>query len=147
MKISQAGLDLIKQWESCVLTAYPDPGTGAAPWTIGWGHTGGVVPGMTISQEEADELLSEDVGQFEEAVNRLVAVPLSQNQFDALTSFTFNVGEGALERSTLLKKLNNYDMAGAAAQFDRWVKSGETTLLGLVRRRAAERKMFEGDSL
>lgn len=145
MNISDRGLDLIKSFEGCKLTAYPDPGSlDGRPWTIGWGTTRGVRQGMTITQEEADLLLAEDVSSFSAAVNRLVTVPLNQNQFDALVCFAYNVGSSNLGSSTLLRLLNEGDYEGAAGQFGRWVKGGAgETLPGLVRRRAAEKALFE----
>ncbi len=140
MQISKAGLDLIKQFEGLYLNAYRCP---AGVPTIGYGHTAGVAMGQTITQQQADEYLRRDVRQFERAVSRLVRVPLTQGQFDALVSFAFNLGEGALAQSTLLRLLNDGDHAGAAAQFDRWNKAGGRVLPGLVRRRAAERALFE----
>jgi lysozyme len=125
MRISDAGLRFIKAHEGLRLEAYPDPGTGDKPWTIGYGHTGpDVVPGLRITAERAEELLRADVARFEAAVTRLVTVPLSQPQFDALVSFAFNTGEGALARSTLLRMLNAGDYAGAGEQFDKWVLFG-----------------------
>ncbi len=144
MRTSQRGIDLIKRYEGLSLTAYPDPATGGEPWTIGYGTTAGVRPGMTISSARAEEMLHADLAQFETAVDRLVTVPLKQHQFDALVSFTYNLGEGNLRSSTLLKKLNAGDYAGAAAQFERWVTAAGKPLPGLVKRRAAERAMFEG---
>lgn len=140
MQISKAGLDLIKQFEGLYLKAYRCP---AGVPTIGYGHTAGVAMGQTITQQQADDYLRRDVRQFERAVERLVKVPLTQGQFDALVSFAFNLGEGALAQSTLLRLLNAGDYAGAAAQFDRWNKAGGRVLPGLVRRRAAERALFE----
>lgn len=140
MQISKAGLDLIKQFEGLYLKAYRCP---AGVPTIGYGHTAGVAMGQTITQQQADDYLRRDVRQFERAVARLVTVPLTQGQFDALVSFAFNLGEGALAQSTLLRMLNAGDYAGAAAQFDRWNKAGGRVLPGLVRRRAAERALFE----
>lgn len=140
MQISKAGLDLIKQFEGLYLKAYRCP---AGVPTIGYGHTAGVAMGQTITQQQADDYLRRDVRQFERAVSRLVTVPLAQGQFDALVSFSFNLGEGALAQSTLLRLLNAGDYAGAAAQFDRWNKAGGRVLPGLVRRRAAERALFE----
>ena len=140
MQISKAGLDLIKQFEGLYLKAYRCP---AGVPTIGYGHTAGVAMGQTITQQQADDYLRRDVRQFERAVARLVSVPLTQGQFDALVSFAFNLGEGALAQSTLLRLLNAGDYAGAAAQFDRWNKAGGRVLPGLVRRRAAERALFE----
>ena len=140
MQISKAGLDLIKQFEGLYLNAYRCP---AGVPTIGYGHTAGVAMGQTITQQQADDYLRRDVRQFARAVARLVTVPLTQGQFDALVSFAFNLGEGALAQSTLLRLLNAGDYAGAAAQFDRWNKAGGRVLPGLVRRRAAERALFE----
>lgn len=140
MQISKAGLDLIKQFEGLYLKAYRCP---AGVPTIGYGHTAGVAMGQTITQQQADDYLRRDVRQFERAVARLVTVPLTQGQFDALVSFAFNLGEGALAQSTLLRLLNAGDYAGAAAQFDRWNKAGGRVLPGVVRRRAAERALFE----
>lgn len=144
MRTSQRGVDLIKRHEGLRLTAYPDPATGGEPWTIGYGTTAGVRPGMTISSARAEEMLQADLPRFEAAVSRLVTVPLDQHQFDALVSFTYNLGEGNLRSSTLLKKLNAGDYAAAAAQFERWVTAAGKPLPGLVKRRAAERAMFEG---
>jgi lysozyme len=144
MNASERGIDLIKSFEGCVLKAYPDPGTGGDPWTIGWGTTRGVKRGMTITQEEADLLLAEDVNGFASQVSRMVRVPLNQNQFDALVSFVYNVGAGAFGNSTLLRLLNEGEYEGAAGQFGRWVHGGNgETLPGLVRRRAAEKALFE----
>ena len=109
----------------------------------GYGTTAGVKQGQTITKERADELLREDVARFEAQVLRLVKVPLTQGQFDALTSFVYNLGAGNLGNSTLLRLLNAGDYKGAAAQFDRWNKAGGKVLAGLVRRRAAERALFE----
>jgi len=134
--ISPEGLTLIKQWEGCRLTAYKDV---AGVWTIGYGSTGAHVrAGMTISQAEADALLVADLARFERAVEQLVKVPLSDGQFAALVSFAFNVGEGALQKSTLLKKLNagNYD--AAPGELAKWVNAGGKKVQGLVNRRAAE---------
>ena len=143
MHISEAGLALIRQFEGLRLSAYRCP---AGIATIGYGSTAGVQMGQTIPAERAEELLREDVRQFEAAVSRLVKVPLTQDQFDALTSFAFNLGTKALEKSTLLRLLNAGDYSGAAAQFDRWVYASGKKLSGLVKRRAAERALFEGDT-
>lgn len=143
MHTSQKGLDLIKSFEGLRLSAYRCP---ADIPTIGYGTTAGVKMGDTITKERAEELLREDVKRFEGYVNRLVKVPLTQGQFDALVSFVYNLGAGNLSSSTLLRLLNAGDYAGAAAQFERWNKAGGKTLAGLVRRRAAERALFEGAS-
>lgn len=146
MQISQHGLDLVKAHEGLRLDAYRCP---AGVWTIGYGTTRmdgrAVRQGDTITRDKAESLLRDDVRRFESAVKRLVTVPLSQGQFDALVSFTYNLGEGALERSTLRRLLNEGDYAGAAEQFDRWVNGGGKRLPGLVRRRAEERALFEAE--
>jgi lysozyme len=146
MRTSPAGRAFIGRHEGLRLTAYRDA---AGVWTIGYGHTAAAGPpvpaaGMSVTAAEADAILGRDLARFEAAVTRLVTVPLSPQQFDALVSFAFNVGEGALARSTLLKKLNAGDVRGAAAEFGRWNKAGGRVLTGLTRRRAEERAMFEG---
>lgn len=135
-RISPEGLALIKQWEGCRLTAYKDA---VGVWTIGYGSTGPHVrPGMTITQEEASNLLIADLDRFERAVERMVKVTLSDGQFAALVSFAFNVGEGALAASTLLKKLNAGDYDAVPKELMKWVNAGGKKLPGLVNRRAAE---------
>ena len=136
---SEKGIEFIKSYEALVLKAYDDS-TGV--WTIGYGHTAGVMPGMEITESQAVEFLQADLKRFEESVNRYVTVPLTQNMFDALVSFTFNLGAGALKRSTLLKKLNCGYITGAAGQFERFVYAGGKVMRGLVRRRAAEKEIF-----
>ena len=147
MQTSNKGIALIKQFEGCKLTAYPDPGTGGAPWTIGYGWTQPVDgkpvrPGMTIDQATADRLLKTGLVSYENDVLRLVKVKLSQGQFDALVSFTYNLGSRSLSTSTLLSKLNAGDYTGAANEFPRWNKAGGKVLNGLTRRREAERALF-----
>lgn len=144
MKISNAGLDLIKQFEGLRLESYPDPGTGGDPWTVGVGHTGPeVMPGMTITEEEADEFLRSDVAAFEKCVSNAAAgIPLTQGQFDALVCWTFNVGCVAMRSSTLMRKLRSGDEDGAADEFLRWNKAGGRVMAGLTRRRQAERELF-----
>ena len=143
MKISDAGLSLIKSFEGCKLKAYPDPGTGGDPWTIGFGHTGKeVVPGLTITQDDADAYLKNDVQDFEECVEGALLVDVTQNQFDALVCFAYNVGCKALSGSTLLKLLNNGDTDAAAQQFTKWNKAGGQVMAGLTRRREAEKALF-----
>lgn len=140
-RISQAGLDLIKDFEGLRLSAYRDP---VGVVTIGYGHTKTARMGQVISAQEAEALLREDVAHFEHCVSRLVEAPLEQHQFDALVSFAYNLGCGALERSTLLKKLNALDYPGAADELLRWNRAGGQVLRGLVRRREAERALFLG---
>ncbi len=147
MQISPEGIALIKGFEGCRLTAYPDPGTGGAPWTIGYGWTllvdgKPVKPGMTINQTTADRLLKTGLVGYENDVLKMVKVRVNQNQFDALVSFAYNVGSRAFSTSTLLKKLNAGDIKGAADEFLRWNKSGGKVLNGLTRRREAERALF-----
>lgn len=140
MKTSSTGRALIRNAEGDKLTAYYCP---AGVLTIGVGHTGpDVKPGMRITQAQSDALLSADLAKFEKAVARNVKVALTQNQFDALVSFTYNLGEGNLRSSTLLKRVNAGDMAGAAAEFGKWNKAGGMVLAGLTRRRAAEAALF-----
>jgi lysozyme len=143
MKTSPKGIALIKSAEGLRLKAYPDPGTGGLPWTIGYGSTLGVTRTMIITEAQAELMLAADLVRFERAVERLVQVPLTQGQFDALVSFTYNVGEGNFTKSTLLRKLNAGDSEGAAEQFSRWVNAGGKVLPGLVKRRAAERALFK----
>lgn len=139
---SRAGLALVKQFEGCKLTAYPDPGSGGEPWTIGYGHTGGVRPGQKITQAQADTWLLADYDEHEAKVRALVKVSLTENQLGALCSFTYNVGPNNLRTSTLLKLLNKGDYKGAADQLLVWNKASGHVLAGLVTRRAAERDLF-----
>ena len=141
MRTSQKGIDLIKKFEGCRLEAYKCP---AGIWTIGYGHTKGVKDGMIITQTQAEEFLREDLRIFEQAVEACVKVPLSQNQFDALVSFCYNCGSGALKTSTLLRLHNEGKYSSAADQFLRWNKAGGKVLVGLTRRREEEREMFLG---
>ena len=139
-QIGKAGLDLIKSFEGLKLRAYLCP---AKVWTIGFGSTGPhVTPGKVITEAQADELLQDDLDRFEAAVTRLVTVPLTQNQYDALVSFAFNVGISALERSTLLKRVNAKLFDQARAEFGKWNRGGGRVLAGLTRRRAAEAALF-----
>lgn len=131
--------ELIKSFEGLELEAYLCP---ADIWTIGYGHTGDVKEGDTITKAEADDLLDKDLEKFRSGVNRCVKVPLNENQFGALVSFAYNVGIGSLQSSTLLKLLNAGDYDAAADQFPRWNKSGGKVLTGLTRRREAERAVF-----
>lgn len=147
MITSEKGIRLIKQFEGCRLTAYPDPGTGGDPWTIGYGWTHPVdgkpvKRGMTIDQQTADRLLKTGLVGYENDVLKVVRVKLTQGQFDALVSFAYNVGSSALSTSTLLKKLNAGDIKGAADEFLRWNKSGGKVMPGLTNRRKAEREVF-----
>lgn len=123
----------------CRLAAYQDS---VGVWTIGYGHTKGVKPGDKITQAQADEFLTQDTAGAASDVSRLVKVELSQNQFDALVSFTFNLGGKNLASSTLLKRLNEGNYRAASDQFGRWVFAGNVLLQGLLKRREAERQLF-----
>ena len=142
MKIGSTGVDLIKHFESCKLTAYQDS---VGIWTIGWGHTGSVKKGDIWTQGEADNILLNDLDKFEGYVNQYVKVPLTQNQFDALVSWTFNLGPGNLKSSTMLTKLNEKKYDEVPSQMKRWNKAGGKVLRGLERRRNAEAVMFSGE--
>lgn len=144
MQTSDKGIALIKQFEGCKLTAYQDS---VGVWTIGYGWTQPVDgkpirAGMTINQETAERLLKTGLVSYESDVSRLVKVGMTQGQFDALVSFTYNLGARSLSTSTLLRKLNAGDYAGAADEFLRWNKAGGKVLNGLTRRREAERALF-----
>ena len=136
------GLLLIKSFEGLRLRAYRDA---VGIWTIGYGTTRGVKPGMTISKDRAVTFLQEDLARFEKSINDAVKVPINDNQFSALASFTYNVGPGAFRASTLLRLLNRGNIQGAADQFPRWNKAGGRALAGLTRRRNAERLLFLGE--
>jgi lysozyme len=143
MNISTAGIKLIEKLEGCILHEYKDD---AGVPTIGVGHTGGVQPNQTITQAQADDLLRKDLAKFVARVNKFVKVPVNQNQFDALVIFDFNTG--SLGTSTLLQKLNAKDYAGAAKEFDVWIKitdpdTGKKVVSqGLINRRNAEQALF-----
>jgi lysozyme len=140
-RIGKAGLDLIKEFEGLKLRAYLCP---AKVWTIGYGSTGPhVTAGKVITNAEAEDLLKEDLARFERAVTGFVTVSLTQNQYDALVSFAFNVGISALERSTLLKRVNAKRFDDVPAEFLKWNRAGGRPLAGLTRRRAAEAALFK----
>ncbi len=140
MTISEQGLNLIKRYEGCVLKAYRCP---AGVLTIGYGHTGGVREGQVITRKEADEYLKRDVKAVETCISTAVQSRLSQNQFDALCSFTFNVGCGNFLRSTLLKKIKvNPSDPAIRAEFAKWVHAKSVVLPGLVKRRKEEADLY-----
>lgn len=138
---SWQGQDLIREFEGLSLKAYPDPATGGEPWTIGYGHTGDVKRGDVITLDAAKALLVQDLQRFERAVSQLCPIA-NQNQFDALVSFTYNLGEGNLKESTLRRLHNEGDYAGAKAQFARWNKANGKVMNGLTRRREAEARLY-----
>jgi lysozyme len=138
----QLALPLVKRWEGCKLTAYLCP---ARVWTVGYGATGpDVRQGVTWTQEQAEERLERDLMGFGSRVDALVRVELGAGQMAALASLAYNIGIEAFRKSTLLRLLNAGDYKGAAAQFDRWNRGGGRVLPGLVKRRANERRLFEG---
>ena len=141
---SNKGLALTKSFEGLRLEAYQDS---VGVWTVGYGHTGpGVAEGMTVTDAEAEALLLADLADAVRCVNRKVTATISQGQFDAMVDFCFNAGSGNFLQSTLLRKVNSGDFAGAAAQFGLWVHAGGEVVPGLVRRRKAEAEMFSGES-
>lgn len=154
-KVSPAGIALIKHFEGCArlrrdgkLEAYPDPGTGGDPWTIGWGATGPdysgkgrIARGTVWTQAQCDKRLERDLKRYAAGVRRAVGkAPTTQCQFDAMVSFHYNTG--AIAHATLTKKHKAGDYEGAAAEFARWNKAGGKVLKGLVRRRAAEAELY-----
>lgn len=154
-QVSAQGAGLIKQFEGCarlrtdgLIEAYPDPGTGSDPWTIGWGATGNdldgtsrIGPGTVWTQQQADMRLSLDLVKYANEVSRAIGkAPTSQGQFDAMVSFHYNTG--AIARATLTKRHIAGDFAGASHEFQRWNKAGGRVLKGLIRRRLAEARLY-----
>lgn len=145
MHISEQGIALIRRCEGFSAEPYYCP---AGKRTIGYGHVireGEKFPEKGITEEEATDILLRDIEVIEQAIERLVNVPVSQFQFDALVAFVFNVGIYAFEKSTLLRLLNASDYKGAANEFGRWVYAGGRRLEGLVNRRAREAALFQGN--
>lgn len=144
MDISQLDTDIEKTNEGCKLTAYQDS---VGVWTIGYGHTGGgIVPGMTITQECADAFLLSDLKIAFNAVEASVHTPLTVDEESALVDLVFNIGAGNFQHSTLLKLLNAGDYTGTALEFDKWDKAGGQVLAGLCRRRQEETDLFNKGS-
>lgn len=131
--------DMTKQFEGCNLKSYQDI---RGIWTIGYGHTKNVIEGMIITQQQADELLTEDLYWAERIVNQYVHVEITQNEFDALVDFVFNVGSKNFLYSTMLSKLNDNNIQGAALEFEKWDYSAGKVVAGLLRRRIAEKTEF-----
>lgn len=154
MKTSKTGYDLIKKFEDFKLKAYPDPKTGAEPWTVGWGATGpDIGPDTVWTQDQADSRLAKNVTEREAMVDGAVTHPMTQGQFDAFVSIIFNVGAGSKWKdgiirlkdgrpSTLLRKFNMGDIAGAEAEWLKWISPGTNVAKGLLRRRMAELELF-----
>lgn len=147
--VSRAGVALIKRFEGCarlrtdgLVEAYPDPGTGGAPYTIGWGATGPDIDAHTVwSQEQCDARLERDIERHAADVRRALGdTATSQAQFDALVSFHYNTG--AIDRATLTEKHLAGDITGAAEEFQRWNRAGGRVLKGLTRRRLAEARLY-----
>lgn len=141
LSYSKDGLALTELFEGEILTAYQDQ---AGVWTIGYGHTGGVYPGQTITENQAVAFLLDDVSTAVNCVNEVVAVVLTQQQFDALVDFTFNLGVGSFRGSTLLTDVNAGNFPAAITQFDLWDHCGGVVNAGLLRRRNAEVAEFSG---
>lgn len=140
MWTSEKGLELIRKFEGLRQTAYYCP---AGKLTIGYGHTGAdVFVGQHITPEKAEELLKKDIEKFEAVINQCVEVEITQSMYDALVSFTFNLGIVKFKKSTLLRLLNRGDYRGAAEQFDRWIYVNNRVSNGLIKRRAAEKALF-----
>ena len=146
MKTSQNGIAVMHYYESCRLKAYPDPGTGGEPFTIGWGDTGpDVVPGLVITQQEADDRFARRLAkEFEPAVTAALTRTPTQGQFDGMVCLAYNIGAGAFAKSTLVRKFNVRDIPGAQAQFAVWNRADGRPMLGLTRRRASEAALFQG---
>jgi lysozyme len=147
MKTNQAGIDLIKEFEGCKLEAYPDPATGGEPWTIGYGHTSNagtpkVFKGLTITEDDAVDILRHDLEKFEHEVERVLVLKATGNQFAAMVSFCYNVGPGNFKSSSVLKRFNEGKLAEAADAFLKWNKAAGKVMKGLTRRREAEKVLF-----
>lgn len=139
MEYSERGLALTALFEGLRLEAYQDI---VGVWTIGYGHTKGVKAGDKITKQQALVLLREDVKESEAAVKRLVKVKLTQGQYDALVDFVFNLGQGAFERSTLLKHLNGENYDAARKELIKWNRAGGKVVAGLTNRRVREMELF-----
>lgn len=139
MDINEAGINLIKSFESCSLVCYKDA---VGLNTIGWGHRTSLPVGATIDQAYADKLLRDDLNTFIGGVKSMVEIALNDNQFSALVSFSYNVGLENLKNSTLLKLVNQGDFEDAANEFQKWDHAGGKVLEGLLRRRLAEKLLF-----
>lgn len=139
MHINQSGFIMLTNFEDFRPKPYDD---GFGTLTIGYGHTRSAIMPAEVTEDEAGELLKADLTYFEDIVKKEVRVPVNRNQFSALVSLTYNIGEGAFRNSTLLKKLNGGNFKAAAGQFESWTRAGGKKLEGLVRRRAAEQQLF-----
>jgi lysozyme len=147
--LSDAGIALIQSFEQCRLDAYPDPGSADGnPWTVGWGSTGSDIKRGTVwTRAQADQRFKEDIKRYEKGVNEALGdSPTTQAQYDALTSLAYNIGIRAAAGSTVMHRHKAGDYEGAAAAFAMWNKNDGKVMLGLVRRRAAEAKLYRGQA-
>lgn len=142
MRTSEHGIALIKAHEGFRSHAYPDPGTGGDPWTVGYGTTHHVHPNTVVTEQQAHDMLVAELPVYEAAVSHGVTVPLAQHEFDALVSFVYNVGARHFLGSTALRKLNAGDRHGAAEALLMWNKAGGHVMAGLTKRREDERNLF-----
>ena len=139
---SGTGLALTQKFEGIKLTSYKDSG---GMWTIAFGHTKNVTPEMNCTMEQAYEWLTEDTQSAVDTVNKLVNIKLTQDQFDALVDFVYNLGAGSFASSTMLKLINRGDLINAALEFEKWDHCGGKVIQGLLNRRIAEQKEFNGN--
>lgn len=146
-KVGKRGVELMHSFEGCKLDAYPDPGSrDGNPWTIGWGSTGqGIAKGVTWTQQQADERFERDLNEkYAAGVDQILGnTPTTQNQFDALVSLAYNIGLGALAKSTVMRKHKAGDHLGAARAFLMWNKNSGKVMRGLTRRRLAESDLYD----
>lgn len=144
MRLGKPGEQLIKHYERCRLRAYPDPGTGGAPWTIGWGATGsGIGPGTVWTQAQADARFVADAASRAAQLEKMLgSAPVTQNQFDAMMSLLYNIGSGNFTGSSVLACHRARDYADARKSFALWNKAGGRVMNGLVKRRAAEAALY-----
>ena len=158
MKASPNCIAVIKHFERCRLTAYPDPKTGGAPWTAMWGATGaGIGPGSVFTQAQADARLLADVALHETDADRAILVRVTQGQFDAFVDALYNIGHGSAQRdglivlksgkpSTFLRLINQGGFDGAREALGKWISPGTNVEHGLHRRRVADQALWDGDS-
>lgn len=140
--LSAAGLSALMKHEGLRTTAYPDPATGGAPWTICYGHTGrDVYRGLKVSAKQCELWLREDVAEAEDYLRQYVKVPLRQGQWDAYVSFIYNAGPENFRKSTMLRLLNGGDWLGSCKQFSRWIYANKKVLRGILARRYEEQTM------
>ena len=147
MRTSDQGIALLKKHEGLRLTAYPDPASGGEPWTIGYGTTsragvGKVTRGMKISQAQAEDMLRRSLVGYEQGVLKAITRTPTQNQFDAMVSLAYNIGVGAMSKSSVIRHFNANDDVKAGGAFLLWNKAAGKVMPGLTRRRAEERALF-----